>query len=63
MITLLILYIIWGLISAYRINKQCNKKGIDFHITGGTFWDYLGFTSSVCLVIMILIVACITYLP
>jgi hypothetical protein len=66
MITLTILFLIWGIVSYYRINKTCKELDIDFDPFMGTFFDYLGLivgTSVLVLFIIIISAVIVIYLP
>ena len=63
MITLIVLCLIWGVISTYRINKICKKQGEAFSPFEGKFYDYMGFMIGISIAIIIIVVAAIFYLP
>ena len=63
MITLIVLCLIWGVISRYRINKICKKQGEYFNPFEGEVYDYLGFMIGISIAIIIIVVAAIFYLP
>jgi hypothetical protein len=63
MITLSILFSIWGIVSCYRVNKICKRLDVDFNPFRGTFFDYLGIIIGVSVSIVFTIIGFIVYLP
>ena len=62
MITLTILFLIWGIISYYRINKTCKEIGIDFNPFMGTIFDYFGLLIGIGVLVVSILIAIIWYL-
>lgn len=63
MLTLTLLMIVWGIISAFRINRSCKKQGIAFDPLEAPVLDYLGLCISALYVTSAIIFCCIKYLP
>ncbi len=63
MITLTLLIIVWGIISAFRINRYCKEQKIPFDALEAGVLDYLGLCISTLYVTSAIIWICIKYLP
>jgi hypothetical protein len=63
MITLLTLTLLWGLISTYRLHKECKKNNISFNPLEKTFLDFLGFIFSFAILITLIIYLCVNFMP
>jgi hypothetical protein len=63
MLTLTLLIIVWGIISAFRVNRSCKKQGIAFDPLEAPVLDYLGLCISTLYVVAATVHICIKYLP
>jgi hypothetical protein len=63
MITLIVLILIWGVFSAYRINKICKEQGEYFNPFKGNVFEFIGFMIGISIAIIIIVVAAVFYLP
>jgi hypothetical protein len=63
MITLTILFLIWGIVSYYRINKTCKELDIDFDPFMGTFFDYLGLIVGTLVLVLFILAVIVICLP
>lgn len=63
MITLTILFLIWGIVSYYRINKICKEIGIDFDPFMGTLFDYFGIMVGIAILSLFILAVIVICLP
>jgi hypothetical protein len=63
MITIFILFTIWGIISYLRIKKICKQKGEEFNPFEGSFIDYLGLLIGSAIFIISIVTFSVRYLP
>ena len=63
MITLGIIFIVWGIISYFRIKKVCKQTGKEFTPFEGSFLDYLGFLAGLAMLVVNILILAVRYLP
>ena len=62
MITLLIIFFVWFIVSVYRIYKKSGSWK-EFNVTQSTVIEYLGFILGVYAVVGLFVITCVKYLP
>lgn len=63
MITIISAIILWGIISAIRIQIASRKRDDSFHITNGKYFDAFGFIAGILFAVISLAFLSLEYMP
>lgn len=63
MITLSLIILIWGVISTYRIYKECKTKNKSFNPFEKSLIDYMGFIIALSILIIWVLMLSVLLLP
>ena len=61
--TLIVLFMIWGVVSSIRIYKVYKEKKIYFNLFTLSLFDWMGFLFGITISFMVILYLTITYLP